>query len=176
MSHFDDIYEIAADNYGLVSTAQAASVGVVTAELSRYVRVGRLSRIGHGLYRLTHYIPTPFDSYAECVVLVGPEAYLCGESVIALHALAPTNPKLIHVATPKRVRKLLPANISVVKRTATEVLKCYEGIPSQSVFDAIQFCRGHIMKERLVEAAKNAQHNDLVSQAEYDELIREFAQ
>lgn len=175
MTHFDDIYEIAADNYGLVSTMEADAAGVVTSELSRYVREGRLERIGHGLYRLTRYIPTPYDPYAEAVALVGKDAYLYGESIIAMNALAPTNPKFIYVATPKRVRRSLPDHIVVVQRNADEKLRNYEGIPSQSVFDAIRSCRGHMMPERLREATENARRNGLITQAQHAELIEELA-
>jgi predicted transcriptional regulator of viral defense system len=175
MAHFDDIYEIAADNYGLVSAKEAGSAGVTTAELSRYVREGRLGRIGHGLYRLARYTPNPYDSYAEAVALVGAGAYLYGESVIAMHALAPTNPKFIRVATPKRVRRALPDHIIVEQRAADGPLKSYEGIPSQSVFEAIRSCKGQMMSERLAEAAEKARRNGLITKTQYDSLAEELA-
>lgn len=37
MTHFDDIYEIAADNYGLVTFAEAKDVSVTGGELDRWV-------------------------------------------------------------------------------------------------------------------------------------------
>ena len=83
MTQFDKIYEVAADNYGLVTYAEACEEGVTGAELHRYVKDGRLKRIGLGLYKLTRYIPTINDPYAEAVALVGTGAYLYGESVIA---------------------------------------------------------------------------------------------
>ena len=94
MSYYDDIYEVAADDYGLVSSATAQKMGVPAIELVKLAKRGRLIHVGRGLYRLARYVPTPYDSYAEAVALVGPEAYLFGESVIAMHGLAPTNPKI----------------------------------------------------------------------------------
>ena len=44
MTNFDKIYEIAVDNYGLISTKQANNEGVTNAELARFVKQGKLTR------------------------------------------------------------------------------------------------------------------------------------
>ena len=54
MTHFDDIYEIAADNYGLVTFAEAREAGATGGELGRWVAQGRLERRGRGTYRLVN--------------------------------------------------------------------------------------------------------------------------
>lgn len=104
MSKYEDIYEAAADNYGLVTRDEAIAIGVSDKELSRLTSDGKLTRIGHGVYRVKHHVPSPFDPYAESVAAVGPDAYLYGESVLAMFSLCPTNPTKMFVATPKRVR------------------------------------------------------------------------
>jgi predicted transcriptional regulator of viral defense system len=105
MARFDDIYEIAADNYGLVTFAEALEAGVTSVELRRFVIDGRLERLGQGVYKLTKYISTVYDQYAEAVALVGPSSYIQGESVLAMHNLALVNPLRTSVATPKRTRR-----------------------------------------------------------------------
>lgn len=64
MAHFDDIYDIAADGYGIITAAQAREASAACTS----------SRAGW---------PTPYDAYAEAVALVGGGAYLHGESVLA---------------------------------------------------------------------------------------------
>ena len=81
MTHFDDIYEIAADNYGLVTFAEAREAGATGGELGRWVAQGRLERRGRGTYRLVRRTPTPYDRYAEAVALVGPGSVVWGDSV-----------------------------------------------------------------------------------------------
>ena len=54
MTFYDEIYEVAADNYGLISNAQAKKLGVSDKELSRLTKDGRLERVGHGIYRIFH--------------------------------------------------------------------------------------------------------------------------
>lgn len=109
MKHFDEIFELAADGYGIVTAAQAREIGVTTGELSRWCATGKLMRRGHGVYKLTQWVPTPRDVFAEAVALVGDEGFLWGESVLSMHALALVDPRAVTVATPKRIRRKLPA-------------------------------------------------------------------
>ena len=52
MSKYEEIYEVAADNYGIVTRDEAARMGVSDKELSRFTSDGRLTRIGRGVYRI----------------------------------------------------------------------------------------------------------------------------
>lgn len=174
MAHYDDIYEIAADNYGLVTTSEAEKASVTRGELARYVKSGWLERIGHGLYRLTRYIPTPYDRYAEAVALVGPGSYLYGESVLAMHELALVNPSKVSVATSKRVRRTMPSWVEVVADGGGFVPVEYEGIPSQSIADAILTCRTSVMADRLVEAASAARKQGFIKASDEKRIVKEL--
>ena len=92
MTAYEKIYEESIGNYGLITSARASELGISNMALVLLAQRGRLIRIGRGLYRLAHWLPTEFDGYAQAVMSVGEEAYLYGESVIALLNLAPTNP------------------------------------------------------------------------------------
>lgn len=172
MTYFNDIYEIAIDNYGIITTSEANGVGARNKDLLRYVADGRLVRLAHGVYKLTHYVPVLNDPYAESVAIVGAEAYLYGESVIAMLDLAPTNPSRIFVATSKRVRKRLPKGLRVVCVKQAEPVAHYEGIPSQTVAAAIEACIGELMQERLVRAAKRARKLGYLSTEEENALLK----
>ena len=174
MTIYEDIYEIAADNYGIITSAQAKGVGASDKELSRIAKDGRLARVGYGVYRIKHWVPTENDVFAESVALVGPGAYLYGESVIAMHALAPTNPARIHVATPNRVRKALPESIKLMRRPNCGDVTEYEGIPSQAIPAAIRSCRGTMMAERLVDAARRARALGLIRAEEEEALMEDL--
>lgn len=175
MAHFDDIYDIAADEYGIVTAAQAQEVGAAPSELNRWCADGRLLRRGHGVYKLSRWVPTPYDTYAEAVALVGDGAYICGESVLAMHDLALVDPRAIEVATPRRVRRKLPAWIRLVPAPNDDHTTRYEGIPSQRVVDAIVSCTGTVMPARLLDAAKQARSKGLITADDYDRLERDLA-
>jgi len=172
MTYYSDIYERAANNYGLITSTDAKEMGIPVVELGKLYKRGRLNRVGHGIYRIIHYIPTPLDSYADAVALVGKDAYLFGESVLAMHNLAPTNPATIKVATPNIVRKNLPPYIIIISRNSNERIAMYEGIPSQSVANAIKACRESMMSDRLLGAVKEARKQGLINEKEATELSK----
>lgn len=174
MTKFADIYELAADNYGLVTSAQARELGLTNNEVVQYARRGRLERLSHGLYRLARWAPAANDPYAVAVAQAGPGAYLCGESVLALLGLAPTTPGPIWVASAGRVRRRLPAGVRLVEDTVGGPVAEYEGIASQRAEDAIRLCRGHVMSERLVGAAEEAARQGYLTAGRRDQLIGEL--
>lgn len=108
MTHYESIYEAAADNYGLITSVEAREMGISYKEMSALASRGMIERRGHGVYRLSRWVPTPNDRYAEAVALVGPGSYLWGEAVLAMHGLALVNPRTLTVANPRRVRRKLP--------------------------------------------------------------------
>lgn len=173
MAFYDEIYEIAADNYGIITSIQAKQLGVSDKEMSRLARGEKLRRIGYGVYKIKHHTPTSLDPYAEAVALVGEDAYLWGESVIAMHELAPTNPAYICIGTPSRVRKTLSSGIRIVHQTGQQKVTHYEGIPSQSIPDAIISSKGRIMTERLEAATLEARRKGLISEKEKVTLLKE---
>jgi len=166
MSFYDDIYEYAADNYGLITSAKAREIGIPNVALVKLAHREKLRRIGHGVYRVKHYIPTPLDKYAEAVTLAGKGAYIFGESVLAMHGLALVNPPVINVATTARVRKKFPRGIALIARKEEDPIVFYEGIPSQRVFEAIITCRTSVMSERLEDAINEAYRQSLINEKE----------
>ena len=92
-----------------------------------------------------------------------------------MHELAPTNPAYIYVATPKRVRRQLPAYLHLVRVHEDARVTSYEGIASQPIYDAILSCRGRMMDDRLAAATIEARRQGLISQVEHDSLMEELS-
>jgi len=174
MKSFDRLYSICTENHGIITTARASAEGILRKDLARWVKSGRLAKVGFGVYRLIQYPSTPEDAYAIAVASCGPRAYLCGESVIALFNLAPTNPRYMHVAVPVRCRRKIPEGYRIEIRRAGYVPMNHEGIPVEKPIDAIRSCIGTMMPERLESAAEEAYRCGLVYDDAKDELIREI--
>lgn len=170
MTKFNDIYEIAADNHGLITSKQAKCVGVSNNELVQYAKRGKIERVGHGLYKLSQWVPEINDVYALAVGIVGEGALLYGESVLAMLELAPTNPNFMLLATPRRVRRNLPNNYKVKFIDGIVPTANYDGISSQSVSEAILSSRETMMKERLLLAVENARKQGLISYEQFQIL------
>ena len=175
MTYYEIIYEHAADNFGLITSSEARGLDIPNVELVKLSHRGRLKRLGHGVYRIAHYIPSQYDKYAEAVAIVGENAFIFRESVLAMHGLALVNPTTISVATINRIRKTLPTYIKLFYvREDHCAVTSYEGIQSQSVLSALLACRGIIMTDRLESAVDEARRNGLITQAEAERAREEL--
>ena len=143
-------------------------------ELVKLAKRGRLRRLGYGVYKLVQYSPAPdgLDAYADAIALVGAEAYLYAQSVLAMHRLCPTNPARIYIGTPSRCRKRLGNGIVVVAGRPCEEMEWYDGIPSQTVANAILSSRGMVMDERLAEAVETALRKELIDKTVANSIRR----
>lgn len=162
----DVVHDIAADNYGFVTTREAEKAGVPGVELVKLATRSRLAHIAYGLYRDETIPHTPLDEYAEATLRAGEGAFLRGETVLALLGLAHVNPRTITVATPKRTRRAVPAHIALSRAPADAKPTVYEGIAAQPVVDALLECRGTVQTGRLLEAAAQARAEGYLTSAE----------
>lgn len=164
------VREIALDHYGYVTTRDVADAGVPAAELPKLAARGGLKNITYGLYRVTDVPYTRYDQFAEALLRAGEGAYLHGESVLALFGLADVNPRQIRVAVRRRARPKLPDFIELSQVKGEVLTTFYEGLESQPVADALLECHGRIETERLLEAAKQARSEGLITAAEWQQL------
>lgn len=166
----DVVREIALDHYGYVTTREAAEAGVPAIELPKLAARGGLESVAYGLYRVPDIPPTPYDQFAEALLRAGEGAYLQGESVLALFGLADVNPRRVKVAVPRRARPMLPSFMELTQVRGEARTTLYEGLAAQPVADAILECRGRIETERLLDAAKQARGEGLLTTAEWQRV------
>lgn len=120
--------------------------------------------------------PTEYDQFAEALLRVGDGAYLRGDAVPALHHLALVNPRRIRVGVARRVRAALPDFIELREEERPESeLTDYEGLRNTTVAAALLDCRNQVMTERLVDAAKQAKAEGLLTDREYARVRRALA-
>lgn len=170
----DIVREIALDQYGYVTTTQAAEAGVPAVELPKLAARGGLTNVAYGLYRVSDAPASPFDQFAEALLRAGEGSYLHGDAVLALFGLADVNPRRIGVAVRKRTRPKLPPFIELTLVTGDVVTTQYEGLESQRVADAILECRGRIERGRLMEAVEEARKEGLVTTNEWQRVRKEL--
>ena len=119
MKAYDQIYEVASENYGLVTTEMARKLGVSGMALVMLEKRGRVSRVGRGVYRLEQFPASEYDSYAAIVAKAGRGAFLRGPSVLAMVNLCPTDPSKLYVGVPGRVRRNLGRGVVVRQNVVT---------------------------------------------------------
>lgn len=169
--------DVALDQYGYVTTRNAEGLGVPAVELRKLAQRGGLDHVAYGLYRFDDIPHTGRDQYMEAVLRAGPDAYLTHDAVLALHELGLVNPRRVRVGTPKRTRPHLPDEVEIVQRHLDKAdLTTYEGIPTTTVRRALLDCRSIVMRERLLDATKEAARRGLLRRDEADRVIAEIAE
>lgn len=167
MSAYDDIWGVAEDNFGIITSAQAEELGISRQNMQKMRKAGMLTRLSHGVYQVKHHVPTPNDVYAAAVAMAGESAYLRGASVVALLNLAPTDPTFVYVGAASRVRRHLPQGYVVRDRKTAETT-FYDGIKCQRLMDALREAReeGIIEPDRIHAAADKAKERGLLTNEE----------
>jgi putative heme-binding domain-containing protein len=172
------LWDEALSQYGYVTTADAARLGVPVVELAKLAGRGALEKVTRGLYRFPDVPRTPRGPFMEAVLWAGPDAVLSHDAVLALHELAFANPRTIRVTTPHRVRKVHPrADITVIRADIPAVDRThYFGIPSVTVARALVDCRQMIMPSRLRDAAAEAHRLGLLLGDEHQRVIEKLGE
>jgi hypothetical protein len=167
------LWDVALDHYGYVTTADAAALGIAPVELRKLAHRGRLEGISRGLYRFPDMPTSERDAFMEAVLWAGPDAALTQDAVLALHSLAFANPRTLRVATPHRVRKVRDREDITIVQVAipADDLTEYFGIPSTTVVRALIDSRALFTHSRLLEAAAQARDQGLLLAAEYEQVI-----
>jgi len=164
MAKIDEIYN-AVDDFGLITSAEAAELGMSNAELVQQADRGKLVRVGRGVYRMPVW---PFQKeapYAIAVKSAGEGAFLHGESVVALLELAPTDPSRIWIGVAKRTRRNLGSGVRLVQ--AKDVNPVWlEGVPCQPVAEAIEYAVITMGRDRAMQAAEEALRQGYITESD----------
>jgi predicted transcriptional regulator of viral defense system len=144
VTKLERLREVALDQHGFVTTAQAVDEGVSHAELSMMVARGRLEHVAHGVYRVPQVATTEFDQYRLAVLWTGtPEACLSHDTALVAWEVSEINPDRIHltVACHRRIRRS-GGGLYVVHHQdlAARQVTWWQGIPTVKVPTAIAQC------------------------------------
>lgn len=157
--------------HGVFTYKTVRGMGILSPELARWIRLGRIVKVGHGVYRLTAYPSEGLVSDMAAVLAeVGDDSYLYGETALGFLELCPTRSYVAYVATPNRCRRKLADGIVVVHAAPGYEPFHPSGIPCQHVQDAILASVGTVDRVRLREAVDVAEGKGFFTAREADEL------
>ncbi len=110
------LLEIAAEQHGYFTTAQAQKEGVRAGTVGTMFRRGAIDRVSYGVYRFVHFPATELSPFMEAVLwphqTVG---VLSHESALKLYSLSDVNPGKLHITLPTsfRVRRQIPRYLAI---------------------------------------------------------------
>ena len=151
------VYELAAEQNGYVTAAQARQAGVTPQALSKMAARGTVERVSHGVYRLVHFPASPMDPYVEAALWpVSAGGVISHDTALSIYGLSDVNPARIHVTVPRawRVRRTVPRRL-VVHRLDLDVndVNIYEGVRLTTPERTIRDCHAAHLGAALIRQA-----------------------
>ena len=173
---YKEIAEIAADNYGFITTADAERADIDPHRLLELALRGQLERRGTALYRVPLIPVTPLDAYREATLWPrGVEAVISHGAALDLYGLGDVNPAKIDITVPRRhrPRRELPRQYRLHREDLDpDEVTVYEGIPAVTAAKAIRQSR-QLGPELLRGAIEEGLRRGLLSRADVDDLDSE---
>lgn len=172
MGYRHDLWEIAAEQHGVVTIPQAEDAGVPAVEVRKLAHRGALRGYGKGVYVHRDVPATELTQPAAAAALAGSGAFLQREAVLDLLGLGQFNPHRIRVATRRRVRRVLPEWVDLEARADVpdEDLTQYEGIPATTVRRALEDVRERMPPERWKALVDQARGRELIDDRDVAKL------
>ncbi|MGQ0678801.1 MAG: type IV toxin-antitoxin system AbiEi family antitoxin domain-containing protein [Actinomycetota bacterium] len=141
------LLEVATEQGGYFTAAQAAQCGFSKALLAHHRKNGGFTRVGHGLYRFPEYPSSPREEVMVAWLGAGRDvAVVSHESALDLLGLSEVVPQAVHITVP-RSKRYRPTPKGVAIHTTTRELDngdvvIRDGIrvtsPIRSIVDAAQ--------------------------------------
>ena len=177
------LYEIAEDQSGYITAAQARAAGLRQVRLVQLAQQGDIERETRGVYRFTRF-PVPQLGHFMAAVLwpqvrrpdvVGVVSH---QSALSIHGLSDVSPARIHLTLPAsvRLRRQVPKALVIhYANLAPGDVERVEGVPvttpSRSIRDAHA---SHLGSELVGKAIADGRRSGALRLAEADRLEREL--
>lgn len=167
----DQLFELALEQHGFVSTQDARRLGIPAIELRKLAHRGKLDNIRRGIYQFPQLSGSKNENYLLALLSVRENAYLTGDAVLAFHNLAQVNPRKIRVGTHQRIRHVIPDQIHAsLDITPESEIEVHDGVRATRVARAIIESKGLVMTEQLLGALTQAMEMGLVTGNEATEV------
>jgi len=144
LTYLERLRDIALDQHGLVTFAQAIASGIPQPQLAQLVARGRIDRIAHGVYRIPQVPETPYDLYHRAVLWTGvPEACLSHETALLAWDISDINPESIHltVGSKRRLRRAGGQHYIIHHEDIEpEHISWWQGIPIVDIPTSVRQC------------------------------------
>lgn len=95
------LYQIAEDQGGYFTAAQAQEAGFSWERLSNTVKSGKFRRVTRGVYRLTHFPGSRYEDLFVAWLRTGPDSVISHDSALSVYDITDVLPHEIHVIIPR---------------------------------------------------------------------------
>jgi len=176
---YEKALELATDQHGYLTTAQAQRLGIGRDTIRKMAKRGTLDRVSWGVYRLPTFPVSTFAEHMEASLWpAGVQGVISHESALAMRDLSDVHPPKVHITVPStfRVRRAIPRHMVVhhADLSPTDIASV-EGIPTTTVRHAIEDCfRTHLGPALLRQAIEDGEREGYLKPDEARELRKLF--
>lgn len=178
-SEHEKVLEIAADQFGYVTTAQAREHDVSSDALRKMAERGTLERVSRGVYRIPTFPASPYAEYMEASLWpAGARGVISHQSALALYGFSDASPARVHITVPEsfRIRREIPAHLEVHHVDLDDgEITLFEGIPTTTPQRTIRDChRAHLGPDLVRQALDDAEREGYLTPGHAAELRHEL--
>ena len=172
---YDMALDLAADQYGYITTAQAHELGIGRDIIRKMAKRGTLERVSWGVYRMPPFPSSPYAEYMEASLWpAGVRGVVSHQSALAIRELSDVSPSKVHITVPRdfRIRRSIPAPLAVHHADlADNDVTIFEGIPATTVRRTLGDChRTHLGPSILRQAIEDAEREGYLGPEDAGEL------
>lgn len=172
MSLRADLWDVAVDQYGYVTTADARRLGIAPVELAKLAARNALANVSHGVYRFPEWPTSANDHLMEAVLWAkDPTAVLSHDTALDVLDLCDINPTTVHINVSGHkypIRRVdPPPHLVIHYDDLTDAQRAWwEQIPTVTPVTAIeQGIRTRVRSDLLRQAIDTAQRRGMINTA-----------
>jgi len=146
----EKLTEIASGQHGIVSTRQARAEGIAAVELPKLAARGKLVQVFRGVYSVPVISRTMYSEFVEAALWSNGGA-VTGESLLLILDLCDVNPRKIHIAVNRPLRRKIPDSYVLHKMKPQELeFDEFNGVRSTTVEIAFKVAIENGTQSRLI--------------------------
>lgn len=168
-----ELWELAVDQYGYVTSKDAHRLGINPVELGKLAARRQLEHVSYGVYRFPQLPVTPLDSYMLATLWANGRGVLSHDTALDLHDVCDINPSKLHLTVTGRRPERRGSEQYVIhsEPLADDEVTWHEAIPIVTVAKAIEQCMAsRVSSHLLAQALHTARGRGAITEAEHRRL------
>ncbi|MDR0958908.1 MAG: hypothetical protein LBM23_00860 [Propionibacteriaceae bacterium] len=176
----DELWDVAVDQYGYVTTANSKDLGINRVELAKLASRDALVHISQGVYRFPQWPVSANDHLMEAILWTrDPSAVLSHDTALDVLDLCDINPIALHVTVsgrtyPIRRRSPLPGLMIHSEDLRSDQRGWWEGIPTVTAATAIEQGIASAVRSDLLRQAISTAHRRSMIDGPTSERLRDY--